>query len=102
MSDALAQLRDRVEAPSLDAGRLDPWAVSDPRPFGCVCPFPAGDKFGFVEERLEGAALMLRAIDLTIADIELREDGGDRQEQLQILRDMRERWLEKAEEERGG
>jgi hypothetical protein len=60
------------------------------------------DRFGCVdEERLEGAAVILRAIDLTIAEVELREDGGDRQDQLQTLRYMRERWLEKAEEERG-
>lgn len=50
------------------------------------------------EERLEGIALILRAIDVTIADVEARNDADDR-EQLATLRYMRERWRRKAEEE---
>lgn len=47
-------------------------------------------------ERLEGIALILRAIEMTIADVEARDDAdGDRQ--LATLRYMRERWREKAE-----
>jgi hypothetical protein len=53
------------------------------------------------EERLEGIALILRAIDLTIADVEARADH-DRDEQLAALRHMRERWSEKEAEERAG
>lgn len=55
------------------------------------------------EERLEGLALILRAIDLTIADVEARDDADSR-EQLATLRCIRVRWGEKAEEEsrRGG
>jgi hypothetical protein len=52
------------------------------------------------DERLEGIALILRAIDLTIAQIEAREDA-DRPEELATLRYMRDRWREKQEEERG-
>jgi hypothetical protein len=48
------------------------------------------------EERLEGIALILRAIDLTIAEVEAR-DGFDRDEQLATLRNMRDRWSEKAD-----
>jgi hypothetical protein len=47
-------------------------------------------------ERLEGIALILRAIDMTIADVEARDDADSR-EQLATLRYMRERWREKAE-----
>jgi hypothetical protein len=50
------------------------------------------------EDRLEGIALILRAIDLTIAKVEAR-DARDRDEQLATLRHMRERWREKAAEE---
>jgi hypothetical protein len=53
-----------------------------------------------VEERLEGIALIVRAIDLTIAEVEAR-DAHDRDEQLATLRSMRERWREKAEESDG-
>jgi hypothetical protein len=49
-------------------------------------------------ERLEGIALILRAIDMTIAELESREDADGR-EQLVTLRYMRERWREKAAEE---
>jgi hypothetical protein len=52
------------------------------------------------EERLEGTALILRAIDLTIAEIERREDP-DQHEQLATLGSMRERWRKAAEEEGG-
>jgi hypothetical protein len=54
-----------------------------------------------VEERADGIALILRAIDLTIADVEAR-DTRDRDEQLTTLRFMRERWSEKAEEDPEG
>jgi len=47
---------------------------------------------------LEGMALILRAINLTIADVEAR-DTPDRDEQLATLRSMRERWREKAANE---
>ena len=49
------------------------------------------------EERLDGIALILRAIDMTIAEVESREDADSR-EQLATLRYMRERWREKAAE----
>lgn len=52
------------------------------------------------EERLGGVALILRAIDLTLADVEARGDR-DREEQLQILRAVRERWRNAEEEGRG-
>jgi hypothetical protein len=48
------------------------------------------------EERLEATALILRAIDLTIADVEAR-NASDRDEQLATLRPMRDRWSEKPE-----
>ena len=51
-------------------------------------------------ERLDGIALILRAIDLTIAEIETREDP-DEHEQLATLGSMRERWRKAAEEEGG-
>jgi hypothetical protein len=54
-----------------------------------------------VEERLEGIALIVRAIDLTIAEVEAR-DARDRDEQLAMLRRMRERWREKAAQESDG
>ena len=50
------------------------------------------------EERLEGIALILRAIDVTIAEVEAREDA-DSGEQVATLRYIRERWQEKAKEE---
>jgi hypothetical protein len=53
------------------------------------------------EERPDGIALILRAIDLTIADVEAR-DTRERDEQLATLRFMRQRWSEKAKEEGGG
>lgn len=43
-------------------------------------------------------ALILQAIDLTIADVEAR-DAPDRDEQLVTLRSIRERWREKAAKE---
>lgn len=59
----------------------------------------SGDRFaGVDEERLEGIALILQAIDLTIVAVEARDDGDSR-EQLATLRYMRERWREKADEE---
>ena len=63
--------------------------------------FAAADEDRFLrvaEERSDGIALILRAIDLTIAEVEAR-DTRDRDEQLATLRFMRERWSEKAEEE---
>jgi hypothetical protein len=53
------------------------------------------------EQQLGGAAVILRAIDLTIADVEARADS-DREEQLQILRDARERWRQNWEDEGRG
>jgi hypothetical protein len=53
------------------------------------------------EERPDGIALILEAIELTIAEVEGR-DGEDREEQLQILGHMRELWRRKAAEERHG
>lgn len=53
---------------------------------------------GVEEERLEGITLILRAIDVTIADVEARNDADGR-EQLATLRYMRERWRRKAEVE---
>ena len=50
------------------------------------------------DERFEGIALILRAIDLTMAEVEARGDA-DSSEQLAALRNMRERWSEKANEE---
>lgn len=49
-------------------------------------------------ERLEGIALIVRAIETMIAEVEARDDA-DRDEQLATLRYMRERWREKAEED---
>ncbi len=49
------------------------------------------------EERLQGAALIVRAIDLTIADFE----ASGREAELAPLRYLRERWSKKAEAERG-
>jgi hypothetical protein len=43
----------------------------------------------------------VRAVDLTIAEVEARNDAG-RHEELATLRYMRERWCEKAEEEDAG
>jgi hypothetical protein len=54
-----------------------------------------------VEERLEGVALIVRAIDLTIAEVEAR-DARDRDEQIAMLWSMRERWREKAAEQSDG
>ena len=51
-----------------------------------------------MEERLEGIGLILRAIDVTIADVEARDDA-DSSGQVATLRSMRARWLEKAEKE---
>ena len=48
------------------------------------------------EERPAGIALILRAIDLTIAEVEAR-DACDRDERLATLRYMRERWRAQAE-----
>jgi hypothetical protein len=53
------------------------------------------------EERPDGIALILHAIDMTIAEVEAR-DTRDRDEQLATLRSMRERWSEKAKEEDDG
>ena len=52
------------------------------------------------EQRLQGIALILRAIETTIADVEAR-GGADSREQLATLRYMHERWQEKAEGEAG-
>jgi hypothetical protein len=49
------------------------------------------------EDRLDGAALILRAIDLTIADVQAGDDD-DRDERLRILESMRERWRENVEQ----
>jgi hypothetical protein len=68
----------------------------------CVFAAPDEDRLLRVdEERPNGIALILRAIDLTIAEVEPR-DTRDRDEQLATLRFMRERWSEKAEEEGDG
>lgn len=57
------------------------------------------DRFaGVDEERLEGIAVILQAIDLTIVAVEARDDDDSR-EQLATLRYMRERWREKADGE---
>lgn len=53
---------------------------------------------GVDEERLDGIVLILRAIEVTIAEVESREDA-DSSEQLATLRYMRERWREEAAEE---
>jgi hypothetical protein len=53
------------------------------------------------DERVDGIALILRAIDLTIADVEAG-DAADRDEQLAILGQLRERWLRRAVDESGG
>jgi hypothetical protein len=45
--------------------------------------------------------LIVRAIDLTIAEVEAR-DVCDGDEQLSTLRSMRERWREKAAEDSDG
>ena len=75
------------------------------RKMGADCPrrfrLVSGGKFGCAyEEPLEGIALILRAIDLTIAEVGAR-DGEDRDEQLEILSHMREVWREKAAEVSG-
>jgi hypothetical protein len=44
------------------------------------------------DEPLEGLALILRAIDLTIAQVEARVDDPDRDEDLALLRAMRRRF----------
>ena len=56
---------------------------------------------GVDAERLEGIALILRAIDMTIAELESREDADEGGEVVDLLalRYMRERWREKAAEE---
>jgi hypothetical protein len=51
-------------------------------------------------ERLERIALIVRAIDLTIAQVEARTDD-DRDEQLTTLRYMRERWRKKLADKGG-
>jgi hypothetical protein len=50
------------------------------------------------EERLEGIALILHAIDVTIAEVEARDDDDSR-DRLETLRNLRERWRGKAQEE---
>ena len=66
---------------------------------GCVFVTVSEDRCaGVHEERLEGYELILRAIDVTIAEVESREDADSR-EQLATLRYMRERWREKAAQE---
>src|SRR5436190_16982653 len=73
---------------------------------GCGCGSRAFSRSGWgqvrrVEERLEAAALIVRAIDLTIAEVEAR-DARDRDEQLATLTRMRDRWREKAADESDG
>ena len=49
------------------------------------------------EKPLEGAALILRAIELTIAQVEARVEDPDRDESLEVLREMRQRWQAQAD-----
>ena len=57
-------------------------------------------KIGRVDEqRLEGIDPILRAIDLTIAEV--KADDPDRDEKLATLRSLRKRWHEKAAEAGG-
>ena len=92
----MAQGRHRTQAakPTRRTSLLRCW------PEGvCVFVTVSEDRcVGVGEERLQGFALILRAIDATIADVEAREDADSR-EQLATLRYMRERWREKAAEE---
>lgn len=53
------------------------------------------------DERPKGIALILRAIDLTIADVEERE-SSDREQQLAQLRQLRERWAAQLAAEESG
>ena len=71
------------------------------REYGGVAVFDtvsADRSAGVDEERLEGIALILRAIDVTIVDVEAREEADSR-EQVATLRYIRERWQAKAQEE---
>lgn len=51
------------------------------------------------EEPLQGVALIVRAIELTIAQVEERVDDPDRDESLEVLREMRQRWQAQADGE---
>jgi hypothetical protein len=53
------------------------------------------------EERPDAIALILCAIDLTIAEVEAC-DASDREERLATLGYVRERWSERAAEEADG
>lgn len=59
-------------------------------------PGVGGDPPGVEEEELSGVALILHAIDLTIAQVEERVDDPDRDETLGLLREMRRRWEAQA------
>ena len=43
-----------------------------------------------MEKHLEGTPVILRAIDLVIAEVERRDDSSDREEALTLLRDLRQ------------
>jgi hypothetical protein len=43
-----------------------------------------------MEKHLEGNPVILRAIDLVIADVEKRDDSADRAEALTMLRELRQ------------
>jgi hypothetical protein len=52
-----------------------------------------------VGKATSAVALILYAIDLTIAEVEERGDDFDRDESLEVLREMRRRWQAQAEGE---
>ena len=56
---------------------------------------------GVDPERLDGIALIVRAIEMTITEVEARDDVGSRG-QLATLESMHERWREKAAAEAEG
>jgi hypothetical protein len=48
---------------------------------------------GSMEKHLEGTPVILRAIDLVIAEVEQRDDFSEREEALTLLHELRRRLL---------
>jgi hypothetical protein len=58
-----------------------------------------GDALLVGEKPLQGVALILHTIELTIAQVEERIDDPDRDENLEVLREMRRRWQAQTDEQ---
>ena len=46
-----------------------------------------------MEKHLQGAPLILRAVDLVIAQVEKQDDSSDREEALKLLHELRQNVL---------